>query len=194
MRQVYKRAGNNASRGNVMKKAALTLAAVLAGCSVQVNAPAVMHITAQPTINIQQPENYGFLDCDYELKMETWGYQLECRTGLARVTLDHYEWAPESNIYDGNCTERLFVEGRPVNGGEEQKAKWIDYGCNGVDAYMHWTVIQMPAYSYDRLDEMNSPAPDNEDSFEMIKTVILGADEADARWRFRFHVPERCEL
>lgn len=173
-----------------MKKAGLTLATILAGCSLQ-NAPEARHVqpvqtvSAQPAAFSQQPENYALINCDYTLTMEAWGYSIECNQYSTKIRLDHYEWAPESVVYDGECNERLFFE---MNDGRE---KWIDYGCDGnMDAYIHWTRMQREGYDIFAVDEMDVPGQEWKNGFDYLKQAI-GAEKADAAWRFRYHVQLR---
>lgn len=173
-----------------MMKRALALAAILAGCSLQ-SAPETARVqpaqayTAQPAAFSHQPGQYNRLHCErFEAKMEVWGYRITCDNDFGKVTLDHSEWAPESVVYDGSCNERLFYESA------EERIKWIDYGCDsGLDAYLHWTYVQMENYGIyvpDAVETDNISALD----FGFVKSAI-GADRVDAVWRFRYHVPQR---
>lgn len=175
-----------------MKKAGLTLAALLAGCSLQ-NAPEVRHTAptqpsaAQPAAFSPQPENYALIRCDYTLTMDMWGYSIECKDDFTKIHLDHYEWAPESVVYDGECDERLFLE--TAYG----KAKYIDYGCNGINAFIGWTLMQREGYDIFAPDTINSPATESNDSWFKFLKEAIGAGQADAAWRFRHRVQPRQE-
>lgn len=179
-----------------MKKAGLTLAAILTGCSLQ-NAPEARHVepvqtaTAQPAAFSHQPENYALIHCDYTLTMDMWGYSIECNDDSMKIRLDHYEWAPDSVVYDGDCNERLFYEMSYED--FHGKAKWIDYGCDdNMDAYIQWTLVQREGYEIFAPDTIESPAQEWKNGFDFLKTAI-GAEKADAAWRFRYHVQTRQE-
>ncbi|MEK6864770.1 MAG: hypothetical protein AABX27_05730 [Nanoarchaeota archaeon] len=174
-----------------MKKAGLTLAIILAGCSLQ-NAPEARHAqpsAAQPTVFSPQSEHYALIHCDYKLTMDTWGYTIECSDDFMKIKLDHSEWAPESVSYDGKCNERLFYESEYGN------QEWIDYDCdNNVNAVIEWLPMQREGYEiYAPNITYSSAAGENNIGFDFLKTAI-GAEKADAAWRFRFHVPDRGEL
>lgn len=174
-------------------KRAIALAAMVIGCGQQIPTEHAAPFSPPMIRTEQSHRRITPFTCAYETKMDTWGYILECRTSLATITLDHSEQAPESAAYDGQCNERLYFEGRHAPGLEKQKEKWIDYGCNGVDAHMRWTVVEGPSHTYDRLDEMESPAPDAHVSFDAIKGWILNAEQADSKWRFRYNAQPRGE-
>ncbi|MFA5887475.1 MAG: hypothetical protein WC852_02085 [Candidatus Nanoarchaeia archaeon] len=173
-----------------MKKAGLTLAIILAGCSLS-NAPETRHVESQPAAAQQavfsnQSENYALIHCDYTLTMDTWGYTIECSDDFMKIKLDHSEWAPGSVVYDGKCNERLFYES------EYGKQEWIDYDCDSnVNAVIEWIPVQREGYDIFVPNIIDpSTTGDYNGGLDFLKTAI-GAEKADAAWRFRYHVQNR---
>ncbi|MDD4878488.1 MAG: hypothetical protein PHO02_05635 [Candidatus Nanoarchaeia archaeon] len=164
-----------------MKKAALTMAAILAGCSLQ-NAPEARHVqpvqavSAQPAAFSHNPD-YNAPLCNNlpEVRIDRIFYTIEC---------SDYQFSHTEGL--SGCNERLLYET------EGDRKRFADYGCDGtIDLYWHFELRNNGRYEYYALVEQSKPATEEQTAEYNKKLDEIGQPDVDARWRFIYHIQPR---